>query len=666
MIPVPSRRRRVAVPFLAAIAIALAPPAHAGAQAAEPTATAPAASMRVDFQTDHVAPDGDFSMLLRLTDAPVDGDLVVRIYDRIEDRAGLDAARDGDPDSLRDTFDPVDLPSTGGATRTGFTINLWTRGQQRPPGAWAYRLDEAGVYPIEVRIRDRDDGVVTSLVTFLVREPDADDDPATPSPVAVIATVHAAPARSHAARLAEDRADPRFLRRLDPRLAAFAEEPDVPASFAVTPDNALQLAGDPGADARSTLAALRAELARPDRELLGGPYVDVDPAQLVHDGLADELARQRDLGIRTLTTALQAPVADTWAVDHRLDDAAVQALRQVGAQRLVVSSSILADEADGVATLTTTGAGVTALPVDPAADLGTVDGDPVLVAHQLLGELAAAGSIGTEQQVLAVRVDALTVDPTALKVLLGGLADPTSFLRPTTASGALDRAPGLTAAARLRRPTWSDEGGYPERSRLTHARVASYGSMVPDRPQLAQAYDRPLAIAAASDLALRRRNLDLDRIRADVDRRFAAITAAERDQVTLGASDASFPLVIHSTLDHPVQVVIELSSSDRLQFPDDRIEATITDERTVIPIKVHTRGSGATPLTITTRTPDGQVILTTTRYTVRSTAVSGVGIVLSVGAGLFLAAWWGRHWYRNRVRARHARPRFARRHPDPM
>ena len=72
------------------------------------------------------------------------------------------------------------------------------------------------------------------------------------------------------------------------------------------------------------------------------------------------------------------------------------------------------------------------------------------------------------------------------------------------------------------------------------------------------------------------------------------------------------------------------------------------------------------PLTITTRTPDGQVILTTTRYTVRSTAVSGVGIVLSVGAGLFLAAWWGRHWYRNRVRARHARPRFARRHPDPM
>ena len=43
-----------------------------------------------------------------------------------------------------------------------------------------------------------------------------------------------------------------------------------------------------------------------------------------------------------------------------------------------------------------------------------------------------------------------------------------------------------------------------------------------------------------------------------------------------------------------------------------------------------------------------RVILTEGNYIVRSTAVSRVGILLTVGALVFLAAWWSRHWYRNR------------------
>ena len=40
--------------------------------------------------------------------------------------------------------------------------------------------------------------------------------------------------------------------------------------------------------------------------------------------------------------------------------------------------------------------------------------------------------------------------------------------------------------------------------------------------------------------------------------------------------------------------------------------------------------------------------LAESQYTIRSSAVSGVGIVLTVGAAGFLALWWGRHWHRNR------------------
>jgi hypothetical protein len=42
--------------------------------------------------------------------------------------------------------------------------------------------------------------------------------------------------------------------------------------------------------------------------------------------------------------------------------------------------------------------------------------------------------------------------------------------------------------------------------------------------------------------------------------------------------------------------------------------------------------------------PRGDLRLGQTRFTIRSTAASGVAIVLSVGAGLFLLVWWIGHF----------------------
>ena len=59
---------------------------------------------------------------------------------------------------------------------------------------------------------------------------------------------------------------------------------------------------------------------------------------------------------------------------------------------------------------------------------------------------------------------------------------------------------------------------------------------------------------------------------------------------------------------------------------------------------VKTRASGAFPLNVDITSADGTLPVATTRYTVRSTAISGVGLVLSIGAGLFLLVWWARHF----------------------
>jgi hypothetical protein len=46
--------------------------------------------------------------------------------------------------------------------------------------------------------------------------------------------------------------------------------------------------------------------------------------------------------------------------------------------------------------------------------------------------------------------------------------------------------------------------------------------------------------------------------------------------------------------------------------------------------------------------PDGRLVVAQSRFTVRSTAFSGVGLVLTVGALVVLLGWWGRHHVRGR------------------
>jgi hypothetical protein len=45
---------------------------------------------------------------------------------------------------------------------------------------------------------------------------------------------------------------------------------------------------------------------------------------------------------------------------------------------------------------------------------------------------------------------------------------------------------------------------------------------------------------------------------------------------------------------------------------------------------------------------DGGLLVATSRVTVRSTAVAGIGYVLTVGAAAFLVVWWASHWRRAR------------------
>lgn len=637
--------------------------------------------LTVRFQDLEVDARGDFRVLLDVVDAPPGSDVAVDIYDRITDAEGLAASATSTPANLRDNFEPIPLATDDDPRQSiGFTISVYGSGDDRPavPGPLPpYRLDEPGVYPIGVRLRAANGEVLTSIITYLVRRPSADQTTDT-TRVALLATVHQDPDSPdpEATGLGSDdpeRDDPErddpgnngnaavdlaAAEDLDALLAAIADRTEVPISFGITPDTVAGLAVDPATV--DTIDALRAELDGEGREVLGAPYVRLDPASLSQNGLGDELLRQVDLGQRTLESVLGRRGSPTWAVDERLDPVTVDTLDAAGVDHLVLpDSSVAGDPTTRPRALAETTGDLGAVTTGFFDLTGTVPSDPLLAANQLLGRVAAAASLSPGGAGVVVRFDSHRVDPAELAAVLDHLERPSTILAPTTVTGLFEGLPSTGTAAALVQPTGRDLGAYPSLVRETHDLIASYASMVPDQPELVQSFDRPLALGAATDLTLDERSRILNGVTGELRGRFDAVSIPERDRVTLGTRDARFPLPINLDLDEPVRVVISLEASDRLEFPEERIETTLTGDRTLVEIPVRARATGDTPLRITVRTPDGQVLLDEGLYSVRSTAVSGVGVVLTIGAAAFLALWWGRHWHQGRSemsRRRHRTP----------
>jgi hypothetical protein len=187
-----------------------------------------------------------------------------------------------------------------------------------------------------------------------------------------------------------------------------------------------------------------------------------------------------------------------------------------------------------------------------------------------------------------------------------------------------------------------------ERLQAARSRLGTFGGLVGDESPLLEPLARHLLLATASGLTATERRAHIDA----VDTAMAAVTDAvstpETFTLTLAARDGTVPLTIHNDSGHPLHVTVRLRSQ-KLDFPDgDTIDQVLTEETTRIDIPVRARASGAFPLQVDITTPDGQQSLSMTRYTVRSTAISGVGLVISVGAGVFLVIWWARHWRRTR------------------
>jgi hypothetical protein len=127
------------------------------------------------------------------------------------------------------------------------------------------------------------------------------------------------------------------------------------------------------------------------------------------------------------------------------------------------------------------------------------------------------------------------------------------------------------------------------------------------------------------------------------------IEALNQEQITLAATEAELRVQIQNRNDFPVAVRMRLTSDNKLDFPNGAdFVTTLQPGLNRVPVQVQVRAAGTFPLFVKLTSPDNRIDLGSTRLDVRSTAVSGLGLLLSLGAGAFLLIWWIRNFRKSR------------------
>jgi hypothetical protein len=612
-------------------------------------------------QTTWIEPDGDVGLELDVTSAPRDATLSVTFHDRLAGRFEFAESLTGEglPRTLRTVADQTIAElDPDGDNRIALAFGL--RSGSGDPARVAVR--RSGLHPIRVEVRAADGSPAGGFVTHIARLPDEVDERLG---VAVVQSFGAAPSRQPDGTIQIDQA---ARSELTAATESFDASLGVPVTFRFTPELLDALAQSSEALDAALLTEVGALAATGSTAL--SPYVRLDVDALADANMDEVLTERLELGAGTVRERIGAQVdTGTWVVDEELGGTGLEALVDNGVAQVVVPHELLAGDVQTpqVRPFDLTDSSlrrVPALTTDPGlqAHAGSTS-SPVLDAQHLVADLAAIWfDRPAVARGVALALPDGTPDRTFVRTALEGIgtspvlgtgsvagviadAEPASVDGIDEAVEELDDRLALGLAAR----DVPDLTDYRTDLRATEALAATSADVFREADEN-DTDPLQLAVSTSSDLTPRQRELYLTTITERVESDLANIAMPERAVVTLPSRDGVIPITLVNNTGKVATVAIELDS-DRLEFPEgERVEFTLVEALNPVEIPVEVRSSGAFPLDMSLETPDGTVQMVDSTYTIRSTAVSGLGIALSVAAIGVLAVWW----FRTARRARRA------------
>lgn len=269
--------------------------------------------------------------------------------------------------------------------------------------------------------------------------------------------------------------------------------------------------------------------------------------------------------------------------------------------------------------------------------------DLVLATTQLMAEFALESTIIDKPHAYVLDLD--VVNRTGLDALLSEMALDNTYGF-TTISELLSRPPARTASGTiiqgelLAEPSAAIIGA--SDLRITEAVVNSYATMVAPATAPVTPLRGLLLAAGARELDAEGRARYTSRVFDTIAEGIAGFEVLDTSRITLASRSANVPISILNGQPRPITVHFRVFS-DKLQFPDGEQQQLVLEPGlTELIIPVETAASGDARITVTLTSPDGHLDLTTGTVDIRSTAVSGLGLVITIIAFVILGMWWAR------------------------
>ena len=419
------------------------------------------------------------------------------------------------------------------------------------------------------------------------------------------------------------------------------------------------LAGQGGAaEASALLQSLASLAARPGTELVSLPLGDADESALIKAGLtasADSLLTQgRELVGGALGAAPSTSVVRP--VFSRMDAPGVERYGRLGTRIALIDTGFfpmtpeLRLSAPPVARVVGRRATVDAVLPDPGVNdqLTAAQTDPVLAAHAALGELAsiwleAPGTVGRGAAVLFPETPTVSA---ATLAAFAPLVAKSLWLHTVSATGLVAAVGDLPRFGIGRRtyPTFPEDyvaSIQEARNDLTQFRNTATGA---DR--LIDELGQNVQISQSSTFLSDPRFGEpfLDAVDRRIKRTYGAVHLAV-SVITLTSRQGLIPLTIVNASGYRLHLLIHPVSDLRLTFEGGSRAVVLTSKAQTITFRVHAATTGRIPVTIRLQTLGTTIPPETigqAQLVVRSTAYNRVALFFTIGAAVFLLAWWAR------------------------
>lgn len=659
--------------------------AAGGGRAAAASAPHSPGGLSLLGQTPYINGQGLFKLRVQVDTGGQPGDyLQVLVLHRLDNRTQFQDAMNGKFHSLA-VYEPTaavaDLrPDPAGGVDIEIPFNM-----SNPPAASGsvmpafpgWQLVPDSVYPVQVALYDRNNRPVGKpLDTFIVYSGSQASTGYPPLSVAVVLPItspvvfgkNGAPGR-----LSEEESV-----RLSELVAAASSQPEVRVNLEITPEVLDALAAGGSRD-QATLATLRGMVSAGQAEVFPETFVPQSVRGFVSAGLEAELDTQLNAGDAAFSRYLGvAPSRATWVVDGPLDGQTLEALSNRGANQLIVPENQLSPVPSAVmATIfgstfawgtqlsPSGGPSVSVFPADPGlmADFNRSSSEPVAV-NQLLAEIAMiqVELPGLPRGVVVMPPAGWTPSAPFVSSLMAGLAGDPSIQTVKAAhlfggSGALIKplTRGLVAGTPPRAAAFTPAiAGKIQRARR---QLSALASIVPRSQTVVTELESELLLSEASTVSDGQRNQIVASISKTVSGDLSEITLPDPSSITLTSTRGQIPLTILAPPSLHAQVKLVLTSqklffenfvpaNGRCHVLDQTSEScvlSLLSRNTTLRVPVQSRSPGVFQLTVALYSPTGAWQLGVTNHdTVRSTAISNVGIVLIVVTLLTLAIWWVR------------------------